>query len=484
MTTGRDLPSSRETSAADLGKTASPAVLVLRRMALLAAVTFGAALFGHLTRPVGFLASFWLANALLIGILVRAPRLATPSGWLAIAAGYLAADLAMGGGPLLTLWLTAANLAGVVAGFILFQRIDPTDRRLERPQSLLFLLLISTAAAVAAAIVGSGSIVVFFGGSLRHAVELYLTSELASNLVVLPMVLTAVPLRTLHQRASALGHSVRPFLPFAALLGSIGVGTMVGGSGATSIPVPALLWCALSYGVFPTAVLTFATGLWQGTVLVTNLPPSSAEFLPTVISHRLSLAVLALGPIMVSSINSARSALLKELNRAANEDSLTRTLSRRAFLLRSESTLAENARRGVSLALLMLDIDQFKCINDEHGHAAGDAALVALTRQISAMLRPQDLFGRMGGEEFAIILPEIEPADAAAVAERLREACEGIELMLDNGRHIRITMSIGLVCRPAATASLQSLLKQADDALYAAKRDGRNRVVQAAPMAA
>ncbi|MDU0340335.1 GGDEF domain-containing protein [Bosea rubneri] len=484
MTVGRDPSPSRETSAAEIGRTTSPALLALRRAALLAVVTFGAALFGHLTRPVGFLASFWVANALLIGILVRAPQLATFTGWLAIAAGYLAADFAMGGGFLLTLWLTAANLAGVVAGFVLFQRIDPTDRRLERPQSLLFLLLISAAAAGAAAIVGSGSIIVFFGGSLRHAVELYLTSELASNLVVLPMVLTAPPLRTLREHAGALGRSVRPLLPVAALLVSIAAGSMIGGSGAISAPMPALLWCALSYGVFPTAVLTFATGLWQGTALVTNLPPSAAEFLPAVIAHRLSLALLALGPIMVSSINSARSELVKELNRAANEDSLTGTLSRRAFMLRSEAVLAESARRGASLALLMLDADQFKRINDEHGHAAGDAALVALTRQIGAMLRPQDLFGRMGGEEFAIVLPETEPVDALAVAERLREACANIELMLDNGRLVRITMSIGLVCRPAATVSLQSLLKQADEALYAAKRDGRNRVVQAAPLAA
>ena len=484
MTVGRDSSPSRATSAAEIGRTTSPALLALRRVALLAVVTFGAALFGHLTRPVGFLASFWVANALLLGILVRAPQLATPSGWLAIAAGYLTADLAMDGGLLLTLWLTAANLAGVVAGFVLFQRIDPTDRRLERPQSLLFLLLISVAAAVAATIVGSGSVVVFFGGTLHHAIELYLTSELASNLVVLPMVLTAPPLRTLRAHVGALGRSARPLLPVAALLVSIAAGSMIGGAGAISAPMPALLWCALSYGVFPTAVLTFATGLWQGTALMTNLPPSAAEFLPTVIAHRLSLALLALGPIMVSSINSARSELVKELNRAANEDSLTGTLSRRAFMLRSEAVLAESARRGTSRALLMLDADQFKRINDEHGHAAGDAVLVALARQIGAMLRPQDLFGRMGGEEFAVVLPEIQPANALAVAERLREACANIELMLDNGRLVRITMSIGLVCRPAATASLQSLMKQADEALYAAKRDGRNRVVQAAPLAA
>jgi hypothetical protein len=302
MIASRDLPPLSSAQTANPGQTTSPALLALRRLALLAAVTFGAAFLGHLTRPVGFLASFWLANALLIGLLVRNPRLATPASWLAIAAGYLGADLAMGGGLLLTLWLTAANIAGVVAGFLLFRRVSPADRRLERPQSLLFLLLISIAAAVAAAIVGSGSVVVFYGGSLQHAVELYLTSELASNLVILPLVLTAPPWDALRLQIGTIWRSARSLLPFAALLASIGIGTMIGGSGAASVPVPALLWCALSYGIFPTATLTFVTGLWQGTALATSLPPTSAEFLPTVISHRLSLALLALGPIMVSSI--------------------------------------------------------------------------------------------------------------------------------------------------------------------------------------
>lgn len=484
MTASRHPSFSPSANTVDPGKPPLSRLLALRRLALIAALTFGSALLGHLTRPVGFLASFWLANAFLIGLLVRNPRLATPVSWLAIAGGYLAADLSMGGGLLLTLWLTAANLAGVAAGFLLFRRISPADRRLERPQSLLFLLLISVAAAVAAAIVGSGSIVLFYGGSLKHAVELYLTSELASNLVILPLVLTAPPLQALRLQVGAVWRSARALLPLAALLASIGIGTLIGGPGAASVPVPALLWCALTYGIFPTALLTFATGLWQSTALATSLPPSSAEFLPTVISHRLSLALLALGPIMVSSINSGRRVLLRELNRAANEDALTKTLSRRAFLQRSEAALVESAARYGGVGLLMLDIDRFKRINDEHGHAAGDAALVAIARELGAVLRPQDLFGRMGGEEFAILLPDISPDDARGVAERLRAACDQLELVLDGGRTIKVTTSIGLACAQAPKVSLESLLKQADDALYAAKRDGRNRVIEAAPAAA
>lgn len=90
----------------------------------------------------------------------------------------------------------------------------------------------------------------------------------------------------------------------------------------------------------------------------------------------------------------------------------------------------------------------------------------------------------MGGEEFAIVLPDIAPVDASVMAERLREACASLELTLDTGRTIRVTTSIGLVCAPGSGAMLQDLLRRADDALYAAKRDGRNRVIRAEPVAA
>ena len=112
------------------------------------------------------------------------------------------------------------------------------------------------------------------------------------------------------------------------------------------------------------------------------------------------------------------------------------------FLQRSEAALAESAARDGAASLLMLDIDRFKRINDEHGHAAGDTALVAIARQLAAVLRPQDLFGRMGGEEFAILLPDISPEDARGVAERVRAACDQLELTLDDGRTIKVTTSI------------------------------------------
>jgi diguanylate cyclase (GGDEF)-like protein len=453
-----------------------------RAAALVASIVFAAALFGHLTRPLGFLSTFWPANALLMGVMVRNPGWAGPLGWIGAAIGYLAADFAMGGGLGMTLWLTAGNLTNASVGYLLFQRVADMDRRLERPQSLLFLLLVAFAAATAAATVGSGCLVVYFGHSPLQAFEFFLTSEFSSNLVVLPMVLTAPRLADL---AKQLGTHAAPgtwrlkaALPGIALLASILIATMMGGSSAIAVPVPAILWCALSYGIFPTALLTFALGLWQCTVLLARLTPGTAEYAAALTSHRFGVALFSLGPIMVAAINAARARLLDELDLAANQDVLTRILTRRAFLMRSEAILAQNLAASRPVALLMLDVDRFKLINDEYGHAVGDEVLVSLAEQISALLRRDDLFGRLGGEEFAILAPGLTQAAALALAERLRDGCAQLRVPVMGRAPLMITVSIGMVWGVAGSGcSLQRLLKQADDALYRAKRTGRDRVV-------
>lgn len=453
-----------------------------RAAALVAGIVFAAALFGHLTRPLGFLSTFWPANALLMGVMVRNPGWAGPLGWAGAALGYLAADFAMDGGLGITLWLTAGNLTDAGVGYLLFQRVADPDRRLERPQSLLFLLLIAFAAGMSAAIVGSGCLVVYFGQAPLQAFEFFLTSEFSSNLVVLPMVLTAPRFVELAKR---LGRQARPaasrlrtMFPVLALLASMFVATTIGGSSAIAVPVPAILWCALSYGVFPTALLTFGLGLWQCTVLLANLTPGTAEYAAALTSHRFGVALFSLGPIMVAAINAARARLLEELDLAANQDVLTRILTRRAFLLRSEAALGQNLATGRPIALLMLDVDRFKLINDEYGHAVGDEVLVSLAEHISARLRRDDLFGRIGGEEFAILAPGLTQAAALALAERLRDGCARLRIPVEGREPLTTTVSIGLVWGSAGPGcSLPHLLKRADDALYRAKRAGRDRVV-------
>lgn len=163
------------------------------------------------------------------------------------------------------------------------------------------------------------------------------------------------------------------------------------------------------------------------------------------------------------------------LDRLANEDELTGVLNRRAFLAQAIELLASRSRPDIA-AILVLDLDHFKQLNDRHGHAAGDAALRGFTRTVAAQLRPHDLFARVGGEEFWILLPGTDVAGAQALAERLRIEVERAALIFGDAR-LPITVSVGVSA--VHEADISTALSNADRALYEAKHGGRNRVVAA-----
>ena len=160
---------------------------------------------------------------------------------------------------------------------------------------------------------------------------------------------------------------------------------------------------------------------------------------------------------------------------ASLTDPLTGVTNRRGFFQMGERLLMRTRFARQPSALLMFDLDQFKSINDRYGHHAGDDVLTAFCKVVTAHLRPSDLFGRIGGEEFACLLPDTEPQDALWLAERVRAAVEAASHPA--GEHsIRATVSVGAASSNDATADLTGLLNAADQALYRAKEAGRNRV--------
>lgn len=172
---------------------------------------------------------------------------------------------------------------------------------------------------------------------------------------------------------------------------------------------------------------------------------------------------------------SLRKRMEHELLTLATTDGLTGLDNRRAFMQRAEDMLRQAERFGHPCSVLMMDIDHFKSVNDGHGHAIGDEALRAVARVMRECLRGVDVLGRLGGEEFAAILPETGDGKAALVAERLRAGVEALRVDLAGGDVLRLTLSLGIAGkRPGET--LESLLGRADAALYAAKQAGRNRV--------
>lgn len=165
-----------------------------------------------------------------------------------------------------------------------------------------------------------------------------------------------------------------------------------------------------------------------------------------------------------------------ELERQAHSDYLTGLENRRHFLSQAENELARTLRYGRELSIMMLDVDHFKQVNDTYGHKVGDLVLKRLAELCRATLRDVDIVGRIGGEEFAVLLPETSSEHAKEAAERLCAEIASAQVKLDSGLPLRFTVSFGVTTLCENDANIDILLDQADQALYRAKEEGRNRV--------
>ncbi len=167
----------------------------------------------------------------------------------------------------------------------------------------------------------------------------------------------------------------------------------------------------------------------------------------------------------------------KLINQAAT-DGLTGILNRSHFLARANEELERSHRYGGTCVLLMIDMDHFKLVNDNFGHAVGDYVLQKVSDISREVTRNTDILGRVGGEEFAILLPETDIAKANQVAERLRQNIENTALIIEEGVQMPIRVSIGVAEHQPGNESLSELMIRADKALYRAKHSGRNCVVK------
>jgi diguanylate cyclase (GGDEF)-like protein len=172
-------------------------------------------------------------------------------------------------------------------------------------------------------------------------------------------------------------------------------------------------------------------------------------------------------------------AYTSELLRLAGTDPLTGAANRRSFLEQCEAEVARSRRFNRPASILMLDVDRFKSVNDTYGHAAGDEVLKALGAAIAKAVRRMDVWGRLGGEEFAILLVETTLPEAALIAERMRQQFAAIVVPFGEHR-IGFTVSVGVASLSTEAGGLEAALRLADTLMYQAKTTGRNRVVAAA----
>ncbi len=160
----------------------------------------------------------------------------------------------------------------------------------------------------------------------------------------------------------------------------------------------------------------------------------------------------------------------------ANVDFLTKLPNRRSFTRALEDLFKSYKTYHIPFSLVMLDIDNFKHINDTYGHDFGDKVLVEIGKILRTFLRAKDIPGRLGGEEFGIILPDVNIEQAYQIAERLRKAIEIRDLEVEKGKYINFTASMGIAEVNDSMESIEELYKKADEALYKAKKNGKNQV--------
>jgi diguanylate cyclase (GGDEF)-like protein len=195
--------------------------------------------------------------------------------------------------------------------------------------------------------------------------------------------------------------------------------------------------------------------------------------------QRLQLTALALGTVALlalAALGLRQRSHARRMRTLAMTDELTRLPNRRHLMMLAEAQLAAAQASGAPLAVLALDIDHFKQVNDQHGHDAGDQVLRRVASAALAALRRNDVLGRTGGEEFVALLPGASPEMALEAAERMRAAVAGLRLD-DIAAGLRASISLGLSPRRQGERSLGPVLKRADAALYRAKQAGRNRVM-------
>ena len=235
---------------------------------------------------------------------------------------------------------------------------------------------------------------------------------------------------------------------------------------------PAMVLLMVQVGFF-TLRLLFAERL--------PYPGGITHYAPGLLPYGVFLLLLNNFCIPFLIMNMAKERLERDQQKIALIDSLTGVANRRAFMERGERILQRAGMDRSPVALLLIDLDLFKQVNDTFGHQAGDRVLCAFCEVAGVALRPNDMLGRMGGEEFACLLPGTGAGDAALIAERIRMRFGAHPTVVESGE-VRSTVSIGIATATDTGYSLTAMLAGADRALYQAKAKGRNRIERAWPI--
>ncbi len=440
---------------------------------------FGTVLF----RPAGLFDTVWPANAVFLGLMLRNSRYAAWFFWAFAGALLLAADLMTGVAFMDSGWRTIANLAGVGAGYLMFSRVDTNDIQLRTPGSIMYLLLIGIVASFVTSMFAVGVNVAAKGSFDSHIWFGWFGSGMVVNVVMLPTILSAPALADFRHvfklQPPIKANFFRAAAPAFSVVLSLVAAWYVGGPGAMAFPVPALIWCALTYSTFLTSFATLVVTLCVTVAIGAELGiyAGALESEHYINSLRLGATLLAVGPIAVSAVSTAKNDVANRLKRTATHDYLTDALTLSAFTKDAAKLLYHLSSVRRSVAVLVCDVDKFKFINDSYGHSVGDQVLVAFANTVIKNIRHTDLFGRIGGDEFVLILSDVQKEEAEIIASRIQKMFANEAIQISDELVLNATATFGGIALVQAYSDLMHLVEVADGVLNRAKADGRNRIM-------
>lgn len=437
------------------------------------------ALLGIASRPIGSLAAIWPANAFLLGLMLRSRYFRQPAAWLMAFASLSFADWLSGSSTINNLALNTGNLLEVAAGVLFASRLPASWRLIYEKNGVFGMLATAMTASLTAGLVGAVCNPLLFGGPITEGWIYWSVTEFANYIAFLPVIMVAPCAKVLASRIRQGKFHIDVFdlLPGVTVILLCTAGIYIDGPAAVALPVIALVWCALRNSFLFTTVFTMLYCHWTLLALALGHLSVGSDLISwnAMMSWRLGITMVALVPILVAAYNYARQKELEQIKWAASHDSLTGALNRGAFFDRLNQAATD--LNSQPLALLMMDLDHFKSINDQYGHPAGDKVLHHFVTIAESSLREGDTIGRLGGEEFAVLLQKCSDADLNTVARRINESLEFMPLILEGGEEIPVTVSIGATSALYSPIYPDELVHEADQALYAAKHSGRNRVV-------
>jgi len=453
-----------------------------------------AAAFGGLavSREAGNIATLWPPNGLLAAALLLSPRRRWSAVLLAGAIGSVAANLINGNPAITAASITVANLVEVLVAAAIIRRHTRRRVLFQHSSDVLVLIVASIVAAGVAGALSATSAVVLVGAPFTKIFIKWVLGDVLGLLVVMPIAVIAYNLIV---HGPDLMMSQRSQREAALLLGVV-FAVSIGVYWPTLPPVqflvmPTVLLASFRLGPLGAALSTVIVAIVGslGTVAAAGAVASTPDQVTLrVFNFQLNLAVLFLTALPIGAAMAQRAQLERDLkderDRAdrfasdmasiAHIDDLTGLATRRFFLEQLDVMAATARRAQQPLTLAMLDIDFFKPINDQFGHAVGDAVLMAIGAACRNAVRADDIIGRLGGEEFAMLMPLTDQETAYRIVDRLREAVAAIAIPTSDGRQVSVTISVGMAM--FANQQIDRLLLDADRALYLAKERGRNRV--------